>query len=119
MEVTLKRIVRDCLALRGESPDLLPVLEEDEKSAVLTIEDEISVRLPYEAVAATLLTPVGLLGDVAVPVSSLPSEADGPAYLKLFTPSLAVPFPAFDGTILTIGRAAYPVLLRRFAAPAT
>lgn len=56
MTVTFDRICADWLALRGESPDLLPVLEEGEESAVLTLSRRLRVQLFPAAVAATLAT---------------------------------------------------------------
>lgn len=50
-------MIRDYLALRGESPDLLPVLEEGEDSAVLTLRDQLLALLPSLALKATLDTP--------------------------------------------------------------
>lgn len=57
MKIAFAEICRDYLALRGESPDLLPLLEEGEDSAVLTLADELRVRLPEEAARATEATP--------------------------------------------------------------
>ena len=57
MDFKIDRIIRDYLALRGESPDLLPVLEEGEDSAVLTLARELTTRLPEAAIKATLATP--------------------------------------------------------------
>ena len=53
-------MIRDYLALRGESPDLLPVLEaggESAESAVLPIATEFRAKLPKAAIEATLATP--------------------------------------------------------------
>lgn len=58
MKISFSQVCRDYLALRGESPDLLPLLEEGEESAVLTLRDELLARLPAMAVKATLETPV-------------------------------------------------------------
>ena len=63
MKISFEQVCRDYLALRGESPDLLPLLEEGEGSAVLTLTDELRVRLPAAAVAATMETPLFLLDE--------------------------------------------------------
>lgn len=57
MKISYDRIRRDYLALLGESPDLLPILEEGEESAVLTLDRQLKARLPDAAVKATLETP--------------------------------------------------------------
>ena len=54
MLVPYEKVRRDFLALRGESPDLLPVLEEGEDSAVLTLDAYLRAALPEMAVKATL-----------------------------------------------------------------
>lgn len=54
MKIKFSQICRDYLSLRGESPDLLPQLEEGEESAVLTLTDELRVRLMTKAEEATL-----------------------------------------------------------------
>lgn len=60
MEVDFSKICRDYLALRGESPDLLPLLEEGEESAVLTLARELEARLLQTAIEATLELPTDL-----------------------------------------------------------
>lgn len=57
MKIPFSQIRRDYLALRGESPDLLPLLEEGEDSAVLTIADELRVRILQLATEAELALP--------------------------------------------------------------
>ncbi|MCH5217328.1 MAG: hypothetical protein J1F07_02050 [Muribaculaceae bacterium] len=54
MLLPIDTIIRDFLALRGESPDLLPLLEEGEESAVLTLRRALEVRLAAAAVEATM-----------------------------------------------------------------
>ena len=54
MKVSLNKVRRDYLALIGESPGLSPILGEGEDSAVLTLEEELSVRLIPAAIKATL-----------------------------------------------------------------
>lgn len=54
MIIPFSKVCRDYLALRGESPDLLPLLEEGEEGAVLTLADELKVRLPQAALQASL-----------------------------------------------------------------
>lgn len=63
MKRPLTEIRRDYLALRGESPDLLPQLEEGEYGAVLTLSDELRVKLMERALEATLITPSFLQTD--------------------------------------------------------
>ena len=50
----MEQVIRDCLAVRGESPGLLPLLEEGEESAVLTISDQLKATLISQATEATL-----------------------------------------------------------------
>ena len=57
MKVSLQRIIEDYLASRGESPDLLPILEEGEESAVLTLSRQLKVSLLPAAIKATLEAP--------------------------------------------------------------
>lgn len=64
MKLKFADVVRDYLALRGESPELLPLLEEGEESAVLTLERELRARLPGEALKATLETPLLMLDEI-------------------------------------------------------
>lgn len=115
MTVKLETIVRDFLAFRGESPDLLPMLEEGEDSAVLTLSRQLEVRLPSEAFAAELMTPSELQGDVA---RDMPAQGYPADFLKFYSPSVGgaparyIPLPAFDGQTLTISRAAYSRLLK-------
>lgn len=54
MKIPFSQICRDYLALRGESPGLLPLLEEEEESAVLPIALELEARLLPAAEQATL-----------------------------------------------------------------
>lgn len=127
MEVSIETVIRDYLALRGESPDLLPVLEEGEDSAVLTLADELKARLPVAAVEATVMTPTQLLGDAVkeVPVTDawlgwLLETRALPDYLKPYCRTsrgslLYVPRPSFDGQTLTIGEAAYRRMLLKLA----
>lgn len=64
MEVKIDDMVRDYLALRGESPDLLPLLEEGEESAVLTLRRKLLASLPAAAAKATVETPRLFLDEV-------------------------------------------------------
>ena len=57
MQIAFTRVVGDYLALHGESPDLLPELQEGEDSAVLTIERQLRARLLPAAIEATLAVP--------------------------------------------------------------
>ena len=76
MKISFKQICRDYLALRGESPDLLPLLEEGEESPVLTLSDELRVLLPEAAIRATLeCAPVCL--DEIKEISPVPHVDDG------------------------------------------
>ena len=56
MIVPFSKICHDFLAVRGESPDLLPVLQDGEESAVLTLEAWLRTVLISRAVDATLRT---------------------------------------------------------------
>ena len=56
MIVPFSRICHDFLAVRGESPDLLPVLQDGEESAVLTLEAWLRTVLISRAVEATMHT---------------------------------------------------------------
>lgn len=111
MEVSIEKITADYLALRGESPDLLPVLEEGEDSAVLTLAGALLRRIEGAAAAATAMTPAALLADVAQERTTLWP----PDYLKPAGRARYVPFPTFDGKTLTIGKAAYQRLLVQLA----
>lgn len=65
MRVTFEELMRDYLALRGESPDLLPRLTDGEDvSAVLTLSRELRAKLPSAAVKATLGTPLIFIDEV-------------------------------------------------------
>lgn len=108
MRKTLKEVVRDYLTLKGESPDLLPVLEEGEDSAVLTLADALRVRLPAAAAAATVMTPSALLGDVARESPLL----FPPDFLKHHGPGRYIPRPVFDGETLEMGEAAYHIMMK-------
>ena len=96
MKISFSQICRDYLALRGESPDLLPLLGDGEESAVLTLRDELRVRIPSAAIKATLeacplsldelrevvATPLPEAGGVLV--VSMPDD-----YLKLYSLRMA------------------------------
>ena len=64
MIISFENVVRDYLALRGESPDLLPVLEEGEESPVLTLATELKAKLPAMAIEATKETPSLFLDEI-------------------------------------------------------
>lgn len=64
MRVTIDRLRRDYLALRGESPGLSPILEEGEESGVLMLEELLKVKLIPLAVEATLETPLLWLDEI-------------------------------------------------------
>ena len=57
MKVSLNEICRDFLSLRGESPDLLPILEEGEDSAVLMLSRQLEAAIPMTATEATCSLP--------------------------------------------------------------
>lgn len=86
MKVSMTQICRDYLALRGESPELLPLLDNDEQteSAVLTLEEELKVRRPEAAIKATLQTPRIYLDELKA--ADVTPSHDGP-WLKLRMPS--------------------------------
>ena len=64
MLIPFSKVCHDFLAARGESPDLLPVLEDGEDSAVLTFEAWLRVMLVPKAVEATLAVSPDLLDDI-------------------------------------------------------
>ena len=85
MRITIQQVCRDYLALRGESPDLIPELEEGEDSAVLTLRDELLARLEAEAVRATLETPRAFLDEIiTAPAQAIATDSAG--YLKIPLP---------------------------------
>ncbi|MCH5214374.1 MAG: hypothetical protein J1E97_04215 [Muribaculaceae bacterium] len=93
MRIPLDQVRRDYLALRGESPELLPELAPGEESPVLTLSEALRVRLLDAAQRATLATSPLLLDEIAsaadltllvgagaFAIARLPSD-----YLKLHT----------------------------------
>lgn len=83
MRISFETVVRDYLALRGESPGLLPVLEPGEDSAVLTLEAYLRTRLLPEAVRAAISLP---LHEVDTLVSASPeplADAGGTLILRM------------------------------------
>lgn len=91
MTVTFSDVCRDYLALRGESPDLLPVLEEGEDSAVLTLAARLRVCIPAASVRATLAAPPLSLDELREAVTAPMVDVGGvltvrmPAdYLRLY-----------------------------------
>ena len=76
MKIPFSQICRDYLALRGESPDLLPRLEEEEEYPVLTLRDELMVILLEAAEAAVLQTPSIYLDEIRE-LTSAPLLDDG------------------------------------------
>lgn len=92
MDYSLDRVIRDFLALRGESPDLLPLLEEGEESAVLTLARELQARLPAAAIEATLAVPPLYLDELKSSDGMVKLDMKGygvarmpPDYLKLYS----------------------------------
>lgn len=92
MKITFQQILHDYLALRGESPDLLPLLEEGEESAVLTLRDQLRVELKARAIDATLATPPLWLDDIREITVKPTPERGGlavislpPDYLKFYS----------------------------------
>ena len=69
--------------MKGESPDLLPLLDEAEESAVLTLHRWLEVQLLNAAIKATLETPRYLLDSVTSAPGSLRYRGDGTATLRL------------------------------------
>lgn len=113
MERQIDGILRDYLALRGESPDLLPVLADGEDSAVLTLADQLKARLLPAAVEATATTPEALMGDAARLIVRTAGEPYLPRdYLKPYGRDRYIPFPTFDGETLVIAEAAYRRMLK-------
>ena len=96
MTLTFNQICRDYLASRGESPDLLPLLDEGEDSAVLTLSDQLRVQLPAMALDATLATPAVFQDEIQA-VESIPESVDNGTlifrmpddYLKLHSLKMA------------------------------
>lgn len=82
MLIPFSRVCRDFLAVRGESPDLLPVLEDGEDSAVLTLEAWLRVMIIPKAVEATLAVPLDLLDEVEE-TTVVPTVSDGFAVVTL------------------------------------
>lgn len=81
MEVRIDDMVRDYLALRGESPDLLPQLGEGEESAVLTLRRQLLASLPAAAAKATMETPRLFLDEIrSLDVSPEVPEVGVPRY---------------------------------------
>lgn len=66
MKIPYSSVRRDFLALRGESPDLLPVLDDDEQSAVLTLDAFLRAAIPSAAIEATLRADPLSLDEIAV-----------------------------------------------------
>lgn len=77
MKIAFSQVCRDYLALRGESPDLLPLLEEGEESAVLTLSRELATRLEEAAVEATLSTPTVFLDEIRTVEAECESDTFG------------------------------------------
>lgn len=83
MLITMNQIRRDFLALRGESPDLLPLLEEGEQSAVLTLDDLLRTRLMECAVRATLDTDPLFLDEIEDYTATIDWRPSGAGRLRL------------------------------------
>ena len=83
MNIPFSQICRDYLALRGESPDLLPVLEDGEESPVLLLADELRVKIHEAAVKATLETPSIYLDEIKSFATSPLFEDGGAIILRL------------------------------------
>lgn len=85
MKISIEDIVRDFLALRGESPDLLPMLGEDEEAPVLTLRRALAARVEAEAIRATLAVDPERIDTVKkVEVSALPVRLPGD-YLRMLS----------------------------------
>lgn len=84
MKVTIEKVVRDYLALRGESPGLLPLLEEGEEgAAVLTLADELRVKIPALAEKAAMETPAARAGEISSAEGALTVNKAGYATVRL------------------------------------
>lgn len=82
MTIPFSQVCREYLAARGESPDLLPVLQDGEESAVLTLESWLRTMLVPLAVKATLEADLTRIDDIAE-VRLTPEFHDGSALLTL------------------------------------
>lgn len=82
MTIPFSQVCREYLASRGESPNLLPVLQDGEESAVLTLESWLRTMLVPLAVKATLEADLTRIDDIAE-VRLTPEFNDGSAVLTL------------------------------------
>lgn len=96
MKISIDQVIRDFLALRGESPELLPELAEGEESAVLTLARELRAKIPAAAVKATLETPHLFLDEIRSVVSDFTVVSGNcglqrmpPDYLRLYSLQMA------------------------------
>lgn len=96
MKIEFSQVCRDYLALRGESPDLLPLLEEDEEAPVLLLSRELRARLPAAAVKATLEVPAVFHDEIRCTEQTPRTDKAGCGllrmasdYLRLYSVSLA------------------------------
>lgn len=83
MRVKFEKILQDYMALRGESPDLLPLLDEGEEGAVLTLARQLRAWLPKAAIEATLATPCWLLDEMKIHHGGTEDSGDGSAVITL------------------------------------
>lgn len=83
MLIPIKQIVKDFLAITGESPHLSPTLEEGEDSAVLTLEEMLRARLDDCAVKATLETEPVFLDEIEEIYPEIEWSDDGVGKIRL------------------------------------
>lgn len=83
MTVSLEKITADFLALRGESPDLLPLLDEGEEGAVLTLARELKARLLPAATEATLALPAERCEEIKTNHGGIEFDDSGAGYIAL------------------------------------
>lgn len=116
MLVKIEQVCRDYLALRGESPDLLPHLEEGEEGAVLTLSRELEVKIKPAAVAAALEVAAHLQHDTVKMTRDIWSAKDylkPHSYCRETRKFRYIPIPRFDGENLEISEAAYYRMLEK------
>ena len=122
MKISFTQICREYHALRGESPDLSPLLDEDEYSPVLSIERELGARLLPAAIEATLGTPLPLLDEIrSVTLTPVRREGilciDAPKdYLRFISLKLSdnpepVKRPEREGLRYSLGASAPPWMI--------
>ena len=82
MIVPFSKVCHDFMAAHGESPDLLPVLQDGEDSAVLTLEAWLRTMLIPKAIEATLQCDLKMLGEYEE-LTLRPSVTGGFSLLEL------------------------------------